>query len=403
MLTLVTTNPSKYKPFAADLERMRIEIGAPPKEIPELQCLGFADALAHKAEAMSQLFGRPVLVDDAGLVLDAYTPFPGPLTSVVLKTLGAEGLRRLVSEVSNRGTMQCHLGWWSKNKLRTWSGVVPGRLDFTRNPRNPRMLLSDLFVADAPCRPGTLPHRTLALAHLEQEIFELHLEAGEAAVEEPGCPTSSGQCPFCVELEATGQSIFGEMCHQRLDSRIVYQDDDFIVMPPIGQFMEGGLLLLARKHIRSFACLPPNLFARLERLVAVIREELEALYGISPLVFEHGPAPEKSKGVCCVDHAHFNIFPANVLIRPHLTQRMNLPITTLDELARLKNAEFGYLFVQENDGSRRVYDGQLAPTQLVRRIITSKLGIAERWHWREYPGIDELVATYRSLHGRIRL
>jgi hypothetical protein len=43
------------------------------------------------------------------------------------------------------------------------------------------------------------------------------------------------------------------------------------------------------------------------------------------------------------------------------------------------------------------------PTQLVRRIITAQLGLPERWHWRDYIGKEELLATYNALKGRIRL
>src|SRR5579864_4698405 len=111
MLTLVTTNPSKYAPFAADLERMRIELSTPIQNVPELQSLTFEEALAHKAKAMAKMFGRPVLVDDAGVVLAVFSPFPGPLTSVVLQSLGVEGLQRLLSGVSSEATMECHLGW----------------------------------------------------------------------------------------------------------------------------------------------------------------------------------------------------------------------------------------------------------------------------------------------------
>ena len=403
MLTLVTTNPSKYEPFARDLERMRIELAVPKWDVPELQTLTFADALCHKAEAMARMFERPVLVDDAGLVLEAYAPFPGPLTSVVLRSLGHSGLQRLLQGVSARAAMECHLGWWSGGALRTWTGRVEGHLDLSRLPANPRMLLSDLFVPDPPCPFGALPHRARAMAALEAEVFELHLETTRAPGEDSPCLPSPGQCPFCAELEGSDQSIFAEMIRERLPSRILYEDDHFVVMPPLGQFMEGGLLLLTRRHIRSFACLPSDLFVRLEHLLKVISRELAARYGVAPLVFEHGPAPEHSKGVCCVDHAHLNIFPARVMVHPHLTQRMHLAVGNVSELARLRLAEFGYIFVQENDGTRYGYDGQLAPTQLVRRIITGQLGLAQRWHWRDYPGCDELIATYQALKGKIRL
>jgi ATP adenylyltransferase len=184
---------------------------------------------------------------------------------------------------------------------------------------------------------------------------------------------------------------------------VVYEDENFIVMPPLGEFMEGGLLLLTREHILSLAHLPPAKFDHLESLLQAIRRALVKCWGVAPLVFEHGPAPDWSKGVCCVDHAHLNIFPAPVQIHPHLTRRMNLSIGSLSDLTKLQRAEFGYLFIQENDGTRRAYDGQDAPTQMVRRVITSQIGVPERWHWRDYLGKDELVATYSALKDQIRL
>ena len=384
---------------------MRIDLAAPKNEVPELQSLNFEEALAHKAQAMTRMFGRPVLVDDAGLVLEAYTPFPGPLTSVLLRSLGHSGLRRLLTGVSDRATMECHIGWWNGQALQSWTGKVHGRVDLSRAPSNGRMLLTELFVPDQPCPAVALPHRAKALTELELSAFDLHLETA-ANLSDTGSadsPKTVHQCPFCVELEGGGESIFAEMIRDRLDSRVVYQDDDFVLMPPLGEFIEGGLLLLSRRHVLSFAHLPTALLDRLERLLMVIGRELTTRWGVPPLVFEHGPAPDHSKGVCCVDHAHLNIFPARVAVHPHLVQRMNLRIHSLGELTKLRDAEFGYLFVQENDGSRRAYDGQLAPTQLVRHIVTSQLGFPERWHWRDYPGYDELVATYHALKGQIRL
>jgi inosine/xanthosine triphosphate pyrophosphatase family protein/diadenosine tetraphosphate (Ap4A) HIT family hydrolase len=405
MLTLVTTNPSKYEPFAKDLERLRIDLVAPKHDVPELQSLNFSEALAHKAQEMARMFGRSVLVDDAGLILEAYQPFPGPLTSVILRSLGHPGLRRLLQGVSDRAAMECHLGWWAGGQLRSWTGKVSGRLDLSRSPANARMLLTDLFVPDQPCIPDVLPHRARALAELESAVFGLHLEtAVEPAGEELSCsPQPAHLCPFCAELEGGGSSIFAEMMAGRLASRVVYEDDDFVLMPPLGQFIEGGLLLLTRQHVLSFAHLSAPLYERLERLLTVLGRELAARYGTAPLVFEHGPALQRSKGVCCVDHAHLNIFPARVPVHPHLSQRMHMPIGCLSELSGLRSAEFGYLFVQENDGSRKAYDAHLVPTQLVRRMITSQLGQPGRWHWQDYPGFDELVATYHSLKGKIRL
>ena len=407
MLTLVTANPAKYAPFVRDLERWRIAVEPPRQPLPELKCRSFAEALANKARAAAAMFGQPVLVDDAGLVLEAYRPFPGPLTSAVVPSLGVAGLERLLRGVTDRATMECHIGCWTDGGLRQWSGAVQGRIDASRQPRDGRMILSDLFVPDPPGVAGELPHRARALAELAKDVFDLHLSLAPApapGAESQACTGQPAyQCPFCTEFADAGLSLFGRMLGERLPARVVYEDEHFLVLPPLGEFIEGGLLLLAREHRPAFSHLRPELYERLERLVAAIGSVLAERWGVAPLVFEHGPGLGGTKGGCCVDHAHFNIFPARVAVGPQLAGRMSLGIGRLSGLARLRSAEFGYLFVQENDGSRRAYDGQDAPTQLVRRLVTTSLGLPDRWHWRDYPGTDELVATYHALKGRIRL
>jgi diadenosine tetraphosphate (Ap4A) HIT family hydrolase len=265
------------------------------------------------------------------------------------------------------------------------------------------MVLSDLFVPDS---NESLPHRARALAAMEKDVWQLHLDVarGQEASENRACAdVSVFRCPFCAELDDDAVSIFTEMINGRLDSRIVYEDEHFILMPPLGEFMSGGLLLLSRKHILSFAHLPAGLFAHLERLVKRISDVVADRWGVPPLVFEHGPAPERSKGLCCVDHAHLNIFPARVEIYPSLRERMNQPLGPLSDLQRFRDAEFGYLFVQENDGTRRAYDAENVPTQLVRRVIATAIGHPDRWHWRDYPGYSELIDTYHALKGQISL
>jgi inosine/xanthosine triphosphate pyrophosphatase family protein/diadenosine tetraphosphate (Ap4A) HIT family hydrolase len=420
MLTLVTSNPAKYAPFASELERLRLKIEPPAQPLPELQGLNFTETLTAKARAAATLFGRPVLVDDTGLVLEAYAPFPGPLTATVLRSLGAAGLRRLLAGTSDRAVMECHLGCWLNGALRHWVGAIQGRIDLSRPPRDERMPLSDLFIPD-PSEGGQpslqvararragaatpLVHRALALAAVETDIFELHLETTPPETgDETACATRPGyDCPFCAEFENDALSTFAGLMGDRLPCRIVYEDEHFVVMPPLGEFMEGGLLLLAREHILSLARLPPAQFDRLERLLVAIQRALIKHWGVAPLVFEHGPAPDSSKGVCCVDHAHLNIFPAAVQVQPHLAGRMNLSLGPLSDLAKLRRAEFGYLFIQENGGIRRAYDGRDVPTQLVRRIITAQLGLPDRWDWRDYLGREELLATYNALKGQISL
>jgi len=414
MITLVTSNPAKYAPFAPDLARLRLALEPPLENLPEIQSLNFVETLTAKARAAAAMFRRPVLVDDTGLKLEAYPSFPGPLTATVLRSLGVAGLRRLLTGTSDRATLESHLGCWLDGALRHWTGAVSGRIDLTRSPRDERMPLSDLFVPEDSADLGTLGqlpaaaalvHRARALAALERDIFDLHLVTTPAEpIHAPvGVARADYDCPFCAEFEQDGGGLFASLMGPSLPSRVLYEDEHFLILPPLGEFMEGGLLLLTREHLLSMAGLSPTQFGHLERLLQAVRRVLVKHWGVPPLVFEHGPAPDAGKGVCCVDHAHLNIFPAPVAIHPHLAERMHFRLDRLSEIARLRRAEFGYLFVQENDGTRRAYDGRNVPTQLVRRIITTQLGQPDRWHWRDYLGKEELLATFHALQGQIEL
>jgi inosine/xanthosine triphosphate pyrophosphatase family protein/diadenosine tetraphosphate (Ap4A) HIT family hydrolase len=412
VLTLVTSNPAKYAPFASEMKRLGLTLEALPRPLPEIQSLNFSETLTAKARAAAAMFGRPVLVDDTGLVLDAYPSFPGPLTSVVLRSLGSVGLGRLLTGPSDRAVMECHLGCWLNGSLQSWTGRVSGRIDLSHPHPDQRMPLTDLFVPDpgpegAVLAQASLPHRARALAALEADIFALHLQTAPPGTGEAGACASRSHtaydCPFCAEIEGDNLNTFAAIMGSRLSSRVVYEDEHFLVLPPLGEFMEGGLLLLTREHILSLAHLPPARFNHLEKLLQAIQNALRKRWGVRPVIFEHGPAPEWGKGLCCVDHAHLNIFPAAVEVHSHLGDRMHLAIDSLSELTKLRRAEFGYLFVQENNGVRHAYDGRDVPTQLVRRILTAQLGYPERWHWRDYLGEKELMATCQALKDQISL
>ena len=50
--------------------------------------------------------------------------------------------------------------------------------------------------------------------------------------------------------------------------------------------------------------------------------------------------------------------------------------------------------IADGDGT---YDAGIVPSQYVRRIVTSELGMPDRWHWREYIGLEELQRTFATL------
>ncbi|ADB61915.1 Ham1 family protein [Haloterrigena turkmenica DSM 5511] len=102
-IRFVTGNEGKVREardYLADLEPVeQIDY-----DYTEVQSDSLAEIAAHGArEAFEELGSdEPVLVDDAGLFVDALEGFPGPYSSYVEDTVGVERLWRLASEEENR-------------------------------------------------------------------------------------------------------------------------------------------------------------------------------------------------------------------------------------------------------------------------------------------------------------
>jgi diadenosine tetraphosphate (Ap4A) HIT family hydrolase len=206
-------------------------------------------------------------------------------------------------------------------------------------------------------------------------------------------------CVFCQEFDGHASSVYHDLLGRELPSRIIRRTPHFLAFPPLGQFVEGGLLLATHEHRVSMAHLPESWYDELERLMQETCEVLLDRYGCRPLMFEHAPAAPGEKGTCCVDHAHLNVFPVRADVHEQLRKFPHASIDAMQELSEPSYRDVPYLFLQTNEGERFVYEAGIVPSQYVRRIVTAAIGMPERWHWREYLGLEELKRTFLALSG----
>jgi XTP/dITP diphosphohydrolase len=74
-------------------------------DLPEIQAIDPAEVAAEKARAAREALHAPdlpVLVEDSGLMVDAWGGFPGALTRWVMKSVGNEGLLRMLGPGGDR-------------------------------------------------------------------------------------------------------------------------------------------------------------------------------------------------------------------------------------------------------------------------------------------------------------
>jgi XTP/dITP diphosphohydrolase len=108
---LITSNLGKLKEFRAALEPLGFEVAHLPLDVEEVQ----ADTLEEVvADCMRQVRVRGVkdfVLDDSGLFVDALKGFPGVYSSYALRTLGCEGLLKLLEGVEDRSArFECCIG-----------------------------------------------------------------------------------------------------------------------------------------------------------------------------------------------------------------------------------------------------------------------------------------------------
>lgn len=402
-IPLVTSNVAKYALFQPILERLGVELVKPIQSCYEIQSDDWIEIIKEKARATARSIGRPCIVDDAGLILDAYPGFPGAYTKSVIRSLGSDGLLRLLNNQSPSGCLVANLACSDGVECFHWAGSVQGNLFPSEVRGDGPGPLHEWFQPTVNGAFAKSLHRLRAWQALERD-WHLLSEKGWAAPadDDPFCYTSGptlGSCVFCVELSGDQGSIFEQLSGGLPRDRVVHVSTSFVLVPPLGQFMEGGLLLLTRKHVKSMAYLEASQVSELEDLILEVTTKLRDAYGSNPVIFEHGPGRGRGKSTCCVDHAHLNVFPANVDLKPLLGQFPGHEIGSLNELASLRDNDDDYIFVQHGDGTRTVHFSEDFPSQFIRREITRQLGYPERWHWRDYPGVAELRATYDRLRG----
>ncbi len=126
----VTSNPNKAREAA---EILGIELANVDLDLPELQALDVAQVAANKAATAREALGfpdSPVLVEDSGLLVEAWNGLPGALTKWFLRSVGNEGLLRMLAGEEDRAARAvCAVAVAAADgSVRVFEGVVEGSI-----------------------------------------------------------------------------------------------------------------------------------------------------------------------------------------------------------------------------------------------------------------------------------
>jgi diadenosine tetraphosphate (Ap4A) HIT family hydrolase len=192
-------------------------------------------------------------------------------------------------------------------------------------------------------------------------------------------------CSFC-------HKIVGCQSESDYDQPLAASADALLV-PALGMFTPGYLLLVTRLHFRSFAYLEAEQLRRTAHWLEELVEQLADEFG-GYFVFEHGMGDSPLLPVgACVEHAHLHLIPATSAVSSIRQALLWREIAGFDELADWRGQPYSYLFVK---GRHLISPNPSLPGQWVRRITASALGV-DTWDWAIYRGDLELADTLQRL------
>ena len=100
-VAFVTSNVNKYEEAEKILAEFGIKLGHWQRDLIEIQDDSLRKIAVQKAQDAYNQIEKPLIVEDNGLFIDSLSGFPGPFSSYVFKTIGNNGILKMIGD--NRG------------------------------------------------------------------------------------------------------------------------------------------------------------------------------------------------------------------------------------------------------------------------------------------------------------
>jgi diadenosine tetraphosphate (Ap4A) HIT family hydrolase len=210
----------------------------------------------------------------------------------------------------------------------------------------------------------------------------------------------SNDCTFCNEIQKGIKNEFFELYKNDLPNRLIRANDQFFILPSIGQIVEGYLLILPINHMISLRTMDNCNIVNLEIIKDKIKQINYTLYNKGTIFFEHGMVNEQCGG-CGIYHAHLHAVPlitdidiTNYIenIIPEINFHCVKNFNDIDEIVP-KN--MSYLYYENLNSEKYLTSCKTIPSQIFRKIIANHLNI-ETWKWQDFKYELKLIDTYNK-------
>ena len=185
------------------------------------------------------------------------------------------------------------------------------------------------------------------------------------------------ECKFC------------NLNKDQIVNTVLDETDNFIVIPALGDFVGGYVLIVSKRHLYNM-----NELSDLEKeeywtLIQKYRDIFFNIYGKYPIVFEHGSTKD-NESLSSVVHAHTHVVNYNFHDECDFIDQLNLKcIDSLYDVSYDKS----YIFYLSGDNLMYVSYDYPVISQLVRVLIARDMGIDEQYNWKLHEYQENILNT----------
>lgn len=128
-LSFITSNLHKVEEVRDALKDLNLKVNHVKMQYTELQADTIMKVVLASATDLATTIEGKFFIEDSGISVDALSGFPGPYSSYVFRTIGWQGIIKLMEEVENRKAHFTSIfAFWDGWKLSTFEGITEGTI-----------------------------------------------------------------------------------------------------------------------------------------------------------------------------------------------------------------------------------------------------------------------------------
>lgn len=188
----------------------------------------------------------------------------------------------------------------------------------------------------------------------------------------------------------------------KTENKIIYMNNNFFVMPALGGFLKGYLLIVPKIHVFSIANLTKELRSDFLKVLSDIKYILNLTYNTSDfLIWENG-SNRYSKNIAhdSITHATIHILPTSTVNSSIIKEKYNVPLVPIsfDQINNYSNTS--YLLLKSYNEGWEICSNPLfyIPRQFIRQVLAERNYIPnDQWNWKVNPLVDSLTKTANDI------